>query len=119
MMELLDGMLQKDKDEFKPSVKQQNSYKLYYVNSKREKIIYDDFVLKSTELDRMINEIIDVAYTANGQKQRGQAIKIVRAITDLQVHAMRVYNMFLVNMQKEMIKAQKLAKKNKDKGGVS
>ena len=68
---------------------------------------------------KMINEIIDIAYTANGQKQRGQAIKIARAISDLQVHAMRVYNMFLVNMQKEMVKAQKLAKKNKDKGGVS
>ena len=33
----------KDKDEFKPSVKQQNSYKLYYVNSKREKIF--DYLL--------------------------------------------------------------------------
>ena len=42
----------KDKDEFKPSVKQQNSYKLYYVNSKREKIIYERMLKLSKKNNR-------------------------------------------------------------------
>lgn len=64
----------KDKDEFKPSVKQHNNYKLYYVNSKREKIVYDDFVLKSTDLDRMINEIIMKLKVGNYTKSKEPVI---------------------------------------------
>lgn len=46
------------KESFKPTIKQRNAYKIYYVNSKNDKIVYDNFVIKSTNIDRMINEII-------------------------------------------------------------
>lgn len=64
----------KDKAEFKPSVKQHNNYKLYYVNSKKEKIVYDDFVLKSTDLDRIINEIIMKLKVGNYTKSKEPVI---------------------------------------------
>lgn len=47
-----------NKESFKPTIKQRNAYKIYYVNSKNDKIVYDNFVIKSTNIDRMINEII-------------------------------------------------------------
>ena len=46
------------KESFKPTIKLRNAYKIYYVNSKNDKIVYDNFVIKSTNIDRMINEII-------------------------------------------------------------
>ena len=47
-----------DNEPFKANIKQTDGYKVYYVNSKKDKIVYDNFVLKSTNIDRMINEII-------------------------------------------------------------
>lgn len=42
----------------KISIKNTKGYKLYYVNNNREKIVFDEFSLKTKDTDRMINEII-------------------------------------------------------------
>ena len=47
------------KEEQKQSkVTKSKGYKIYYVNSNKEKIVYDDISIKSTDIDRVINEII-------------------------------------------------------------
>ena len=45
-------------EQFQVKSSKQKGYKLYYVSSNQEKIVYDDFSIKSTDIDRIINEII-------------------------------------------------------------
>lgn len=64
----------KEEGEFQAKIRKSKGYKLYYVNSNGEKIVSDEFSLKTNDIDRMINEIIMKLKVGNYLKSKEPVI---------------------------------------------